>query len=76
VRKEAIEGLKKIKKMNKPEKIDIKDKNFESGSKAQDNEELNTTENNKLDDEKEGEEELEEGPVEEIEPQDDDLNDL
>ncbi|TKJ19174.1 MAG: hypothetical protein CEE42_15885 [Promethearchaeota archaeon Loki_b31] len=76
VRKEAIEGLKKIKQMNKPEKIDKKDKNLELSSKAQDNEESNTTENNRLNDEKEGEEEIEEGPVEEIEPQDDDLKSL
>ena len=76
VRKEAIEGLKKIKQMNKPEKIEKKDKNLELSSKAQDNEESNTTENNRLNDEKEGEEEIEEGPVEEIEPQDDDLNGL
>jgi len=76
VRKEAIEGLKKIKQMNKPEKIDEKDKNFENSSKAQDNEESNTTENNRLNDEKEGEEEIEEGPLEEIEPRDDDLNNL
>ncbi len=76
VRKEAIEGLKKIKQMNKPEKIDKKDKNLELGSEAQDNEESNTTENNRLNDEKEGEEEIEEGPVEEIEPQDDALNGL
>jgi len=76
VRKEAIEGLKKIKQLNKPEKIDKKDKNFERGSKAQNNEESNTTENNRLDDEKEGEEEIEEGPLEEIEPRDDDLYDL
>ena len=76
VRKEAIEGLKKIKQMNKPEKIEKKDKNVERGSQAQDNEESNTTENNRLNDEKEGEEEIEEGPVEEIEPQDDDLNGL
>jgi len=76
VRKEAIEGLKKIKQMNKPEKIDEKDNNFESGSKAQDNEESNTTENIKVNDEKEGKEEIEEGPLEEIEPRDDDLNDL
>lgn len=76
VRKEAIEGLKKIKQMNKPEKIDKKDKNLELSSKAQDIEISNTTENNRLNDEKEGEEEIEEGPVEEIEPQDDDLNSL
>jgi HEAT repeat protein len=76
VRKEAIEGLKKIKQMNKPEKIDKKDKNFERGSQAQDNEESNTTENNRLNDEKEGEEEIEEDPFEEIEPQDDALNNL
>ena len=76
VRKEAIEGLKKIKQMNKPEKIDKKDKNLELSSKAQDNEESNTTENNRLNDEKERKEEIEEGPVEEIEPQDDDLNGL
>lgn len=76
VRKEVIEGLKKIKQMNKPEKIDKKDKNFERGTKAQDNEESNKTENNRLNDEKEGEEEIEEGPFEEIEPRDDDLNDL
>jgi len=79
VRKEAIEGLKKIKQMNKPEEIDKKDKNFELGSKAQDNEESNTTENNRLNDEKEGEEEIEEieeGSLEEFEPQDDDLNEI
>lgn len=76
VRKEAIEGLKKIKQMNKPEKIEKKDKNLELSSKAQDNEESNTTENNRLNDEKEGEEEIEEGPVEEIEPRDDALNGL
>ncbi|GAH93158.1 unnamed protein product, partial [marine sediment metagenome] len=76
VRKEAIEGLKKIKQMNKPEKIDKKDKNLELSFKAQDNEESNTTENNRLNDEKERKEEIEEGPVEEIEPQDDDLNGL
>ncbi|MBA7515623.1 hypothetical protein ES705_07665 [subsurface metagenome] len=76
VRKEAIEGLKKIKQMNKPEKIDKKDKNLELSSKAQDNEESNTTENNRLNDEKERKKEIEEGPVEEIEPQDDDLNGL
>jgi HEAT repeat protein len=76
VRKEAIEGLKKIKQMNKPEKIDKKDKNFERGSKAQDNEESNVAENNRLNDEKKGEEEIEEGPLEETEPQDDDLYDL
>ncbi len=76
VRKEAIEGLKKIKQMNKPEKIDKKDKNLALSPKAQDNEESNTTENNKLNNEKEGEEEIEEGPVEEIEPQDDALNSL
>jgi hypothetical protein len=76
VRKEAIEGLKKIKQMNKPEKIEKKDKNLELSSKAQDNEESNTTENNRLNDEKERKKEIEEGPVEEIEPQDDDLNGL
>jgi len=76
VRKEAIEGLKKIKQMNKPEEIDKKDKNFEPESKAQDNEESNATENSRLNDEKEGEEEIEEGSLEEIEPQDDDLNEI
>ena len=76
VRKEAIEGLKKIKQMNKPEEIDKKDKNVENGSKAQDNEGSNATENNGLNDEKEGEEEIEEGSLEEIEPQDDDIYDL
>ena len=76
VRKEAIEGLKKIKQMNKPEEIDKKDKNSMRGSKAQDNEESNTTENSRLNDVKEGEEEIEEGSLEEIEPQDDDLNEI
>ena len=76
VRKEAIEGLKKIKQMNKPEEIDKKDKNLERGSKTQDNEGPNTIENNRLNDEKEGEEEIEEGSLEEIEPQDDDLNEI
>jgi len=76
VRKEAIEGLKKIKQMNKPEKIDKKEKNVERGSKAQDNEESNAAENNRLNDEKEGEEEIEEGPLEEVELRDDDLYEL
>ena len=76
VRKEAIEGLKKIKQMNKSEKIDNKDKTIEPGSKAQDSEESNAPDNNKLNDEKEGEEEIEEGPFEEIEPRDDDLYDV
>jgi len=76
VRKEAIEGLKKIKQMNKPEKIDKEDKNVERGSKAQDNEESNAAENNRLNDEKEGEEEIEEGPLEEVELRDDDLYEL
>lgn len=76
VRKEAIEGLKKIKQLNKPEKIDKEDKNSERGSPAENNEESNKTENDKLNDEKEGEEEIEESPLEEIEPQDDDLYEL
>ncbi|GAI83090.1 unnamed protein product, partial [marine sediment metagenome] len=76
VRKEAIEGLKKIKQMNKPEKIDKKDKNLELSSKATDNTEPNAAENNELNDEKEGEDETTESPLEEIEPQDDDLYDL
>ncbi len=72
VRKEAIEGLKKIKQLNKPEKIDKEDKNSERGSPAQDNEETNKTANNGLNDEKKGEEEIEESPFEEIEPRDED----
>ena len=76
VRKEAIEGLKKIKQMNKPEKIDKNDKNLELSSKATDNAEPNTAENNELNDEKEGEDEIEESPIEEIEPRDDDLYEL
>ena len=76
VRKEAIEGLKKIKQMNKPEKIDKKDKNLELSSKATDNAEPNTSENNELNDEKEGEDEIEEGPFEESEPRDGDLYEL
>ncbi len=76
VRKEAIEGLKKIKQMNKPEKIEKNDKNLELSSKATDNAEPNTAENNELNDEKEGEDEIEESPIEEIEPRDDDLYEL
>jgi len=60
----------------RPEEIDKKDKNFERGTKEQDIEESNATENNTLNDEKEGEEEIEEieeDPSEEIEPRDDEL---
>lgn len=71
VRKEAIEGLKKIKKKNKPEKIEKESKDTEEVTLEPDEVELEPIEPREIEfEEEEGqgqEEEQEEGPLEDIE---------
>lgn len=84
VRKEAIEGLKKIKKKNKPKELTIKEKDIEKRSEIkEEKEKVEVKEEPKEKSEEKGEQEsmeeeddetseLDEEPLKQIEPQDDD----